>query len=68
MARHLEQPGFRIVGDAAEWPLLQRGDQGILHGVLGDRQVARAEGSREGRDHLPRLPAEQMINKCEGIA
>jgi hypothetical protein len=67
VARDLEQPRFRIGGHAAKRPLLHRGHQRVLHRVFGKRQVPRAERARQGCDHLSRLPAEQMINKCDGI-
>ena len=67
VARHLEEPRFGIVGDAAERPLLHGRQQRVLHGVFSDRQVTRAERPRQRRDHLPRLPAEQMINKCNSV-
>ncbi len=38
--RHLEEPGFRLVGHAAERPLLKRGHQGVLHRVFGDFEMA----------------------------
>ena len=41
--RHLDQPRRRIRGDALVRPELQRLDQRVLRGFLGQRQVPRAE-------------------------
>jgi len=40
------EPGTRVVGDAVDWPPLQRGDQGVLRQVLGQGQVAHHPGER----------------------
>ena len=61
------EPGFRLFGHTSKRPLLQRRYQRILHGVFGHRQVTRPERPREPGDHLPRLAAEQMLNKCNRV-
>jgi hypothetical protein len=63
IAGHLEQPGARILRDAAQRPLLHRRHERLLHDLFGQRQMRRAEDPREGGDHLSRAVAEQMIDQ-----
>ncbi len=58
---HAKQPRRRVGGHAAIRPLLQCGDQRILHRLLGQRQMPGADRARQRGDDLRRLPAEQVL-------
>lgn len=64
VAGHLEEPGGRVVRHAAKRPRLQGRDERILHGVLGELQVARAKRARQGSHELAALTPEQVIDEA----
>ena len=45
-ARHVEEPAAGVRGHAADGPLLDRGQQRLLHRILGRPEVARAPHER----------------------
>jgi hypothetical protein len=53
-------PRPRVGRDAARRPDLERDDEGVLHGLLGEVEVA--EHADERRDRPPRFLAEQAID------
>ena len=59
--RDLDQPAARVVGHALARPLLRRGDQRLLHRVLGRGEVAEAPDDRA--EHLRRELAQQVLGR-----
>ena len=59
--RGLHQPGGGVVGDARGGPLLERGHQGVLGEVLGEREVSGHPG--EGADEPGRLVAPHPLDR-----
>jgi hypothetical protein len=55
-------PGARTVRHAATVPLDRRGDERVLDGVLGEREVA-AEPARDGAEHGGPLVAERLLER-----
>src|SRR5205807_9785486 len=53
MFRGGHEPGTGILGNARLWPLLKRGNEGVLGQFLGDADVA--YDARESGDHARRL-------------
>ena len=62
VAHHSKEPARRIVRNAVEAPLRQRGNERLLHDLLRERKMLRAEDARERGDHLPRAVAKQMVH------
>lgn len=56
---HVDQPSARVVRHALSRPLRRRGEQGLLHRVLGGREVA--EPANDRAEHLRRELAQQML-------
>src|ERR671915_257191 len=56
------EPGARTVRHAAAVPLDCRGDERVLDGVLGEREVA-AEPARDGGEHSGPLVAERLLER-----
>ncbi len=61
------EPGLWSLWNTAIRPMLKRRHERVLHRILDDRQMARPETPGERRDHLPRLPPEQMIDECWNV-
>ncbi len=59
--RGRHQPGGRIFRHAAEFPHLHRAAEGILHGILSQREVVDPEDPRQRGDHASRIAPEEMI-------
>jgi hypothetical protein len=57
--RHPDQPAARLIRNAFSGPLLRRGDERLLHGLLGRREVLRAADHRA--EHLGRQVAQQVL-------
>jgi hypothetical protein len=55
-----DDPGRRIVGDAARGPALERDEECVLDRLLGTVEVA--EDAGEDGDRLPRLAPEQAVD------
>jgi hypothetical protein len=51
------------VSGRAEAPRLHRADQCVVHDVLGQRQVRRAERTRERADQVRVLTPEQVLDQ-----
>lgn len=66
VAGRAEQPAPRAGREPAELPGLQGPDQRVLHRVLDQRQVARAEDADQRGDHPPRLAAEEVLGELTG--
>ena len=64
IARHAKQPRRRILGHAAIRPLLQRGDQRVLHRLLGERQMP----APSVRVSVATICADCRRNRCSRIA
>jgi hypothetical protein len=60
IARRRRDPRARVVRDTADRPGLERRDERLLDGLLG--QVEVAEDTDERRDGSPRLVSEQAID------
>ncbi len=60
--RVIQAPG--IVGRAVSRPPLERDDEGLLHRLLGEVEVA--EDADQARDRPPRLVPEQAIDELIG--
>ena len=59
--RDLNQPAARIVGHPVARPLRRRGDERLLHGVLGRGEITVAPHRRA--QHLRRELAEQLLGR-----
>ena len=57
VARHRHDPRARVRGDAVARPAGERDEEGLLHRVLGEVDIA--ERPHERRDRPPRLLAEE---------
>ncbi len=55
-----EQPGRRILGNAARGPVLHRRDEGLLDDIFGELQIVRAQEAREHRDQPAGLAPEDV--------
>ena len=55
----MNQPAARVVGQAVARPLRGRGDQRLLHRVLGGGEIAEAADDRA--EHLRRELAQQLL-------
>jgi hypothetical protein len=58
VAADIDQPRARISRDAFARPLHERGREGILHGVLGELEVAK-EADQGGQNAAPFVPEQQ---------
>src|SRR5690606_34092889 len=61
-----DQPGGRVVRQAASGPLIQRGNEGLLQALLGQAEVV--EQANQGRQHPPRLCAVDLFDLLPGDA
>ena len=59
------QPGAGAVGHAAALPLDRRGDERVLHDVLGEREVA-VQPPRDGGQDGGALVAEGALERARG--
>ena len=57
-------PARRVAGHAVARPALERHHEGVLHGLLGEVEVA--ENPDEGGDRPPRLAPEQAVDLVGG--
>ena len=57
-------PRARVGRDPAFWPDLERGDEGVLDGFLGEVEIA--EDADERRDRPPLLFAEEAVDDLVG--
>src|SRR5437588_5578590 len=55
------QPSRGILGNAAEFPDLERAAEGVLHDVFCQREVVHPEDARERGDHAPGFAPKEMI-------
>jgi len=67
VARYVDQPGPRVLGDSAVRPLPQRLQERFLDHVFGEVQVLQPEDVGQGGQHLPRLAAEQMLDQLPNL-
>ena len=68
VARHVEQPARRVIGNAGEGPDLQCFGESILHGFFSQVQMRGAEDTREVGDHLSRGTAKQMVHDRSDVS
>ena len=61
VARGGDDPGRRVVGEPALGPALERGQERVLHRLLGAVEVA--EDAGEDGDRLSRLAPEQAVDE-----
>jgi hypothetical protein len=61
VARGGDDPARRIVREAVAGPALERGEEGVLDGLLGAIEVA--EDAGEDGDRLSRLTPEQAVDE-----
>ena len=66
VARGRRDPRARVVGDPVPRPALQRDREGVLHGLLGEVEVA--EHPDERRDRPSRLAPEQAVDDLRCLA
>jgi len=67
MLGNLKEPRSRLCRHPAEGPRLERADQRVLHGLLGEVEPRRAEPAREPRHHLARAVAEEVLDECVDV-
>jgi len=60
------EPGRRIVGDAMRRPVGHRGDESVLHGLVGKVEVAETSG--EEGEHAPTLLTRQAGNRLVNLS
>lgn len=60
------EPGTGILGNARLWPLLKRGNEGVLGQFLGDADVA--YDARESGDHARRLDPPHRLDSTKCIS
>jgi hypothetical protein len=65
VARGGRDPGAGVGGDTAARPRLERPDERLLDGLLGEVEVT--QDADERRDRPSRFLTEQAVDKCVGL-